>query len=208
MTVWGEFTKGILAENPLFRVALGLCPALAVTTSAINGFWMGLATAIVLLGSNLLISLVRGQIPSNVRIPAFVVVIASFVTIVDLTMFAYVPDIHSALGIFIPLIVSNCLILGRAEIFAAKHGVGRSVVDALGMGVGFLGALVIIGAIRELLGAGSIFGFEPFGPNFQPSIMMILPPGGFLTLGILLSLINWWDARTGKAQQPSGGHAH
>ena len=197
MTLLSEFGKGLISENPLFRLVLGLCPALAVTTAAINGLWMGLATTFVLLGSNFLISLLRNVIPENVRIPAFIVVVASFVTMVDEVMHAYLPSIHSALGIFIPLIVVNCIILGRAEAFAAKHPVVPSVMDGLGMGVGFTGALLIIASVREILGAGTFFGLPLFGENFQPAIMMILPPGGFLTLGVLLSIINYWEDRQG-----------
>ena len=215
MTLLSEFRKGLLSENPIFRLVLGLCPSLAVTTAVINGLWMGLATTFVLLGSNFLISLLRNVIPENVRIPAFIVVIASFVTIVDEVMHAYLPSIHSALGIFIPLIVVNCIILGRAEAFAAKHPVVPSVMDGLGMGVGFTGALLIIASVREILGAGTFFGLPLFGENFQPAIMMILPPGGFLTLGVLLSIINYWEDRQGMLSRErrrrlaeEGGHHH
>jgi len=179
-----------MAENPLTRLILGLCPALAVTTTAINGISMGIATLAVLLASNVLVSMLRNYIPSNVRIPAFIVIIASFVTIVDFTMAAYSPDLHEALGIFIPLIVVNCIIMGRAEAFASKNPVRLSVADALGMGIGFTWALAVIGAVREVLGAGTLLGAPLFGDAFQPAIMMILPPGGFIVLGLLIGVIN------------------
>ena len=191
MSRWtAEFRKGILSENPLTILILGLCPALAVTTTAINGISMGVATLAVMLASNVLVSMLRNYIPSNVRIPAFIVIIASFVTIVDFTMAAYVPDLHEALGIFIPLIVVNCIIMGRAEAFASKNPVRLSVADALGMGIGFTWALAVIGAVREVLGAGTLLGAPLFGESFQPAIMMILPPGGFIVLGLLIGVIN------------------
>lgn len=212
MTLLSEFRKGLIAENPIFRLVLGLCPSLAVTTAAINGLWMGIATTFVLLGSNILISALRNVIPENVRIPAFIVIIASFVTVTDQAMHAFIPSIHAALGIFIPLIVVNCIILGRAEAFAAKHAVTPSIMDGLGMGVGFTGALLVIAGIREVLGAGTFFGMSLFGPNFQPAIMMILPPGGFLTLGVLLSLINYFESRSEERdrarRREQAGHYH
>lgn len=178
MSLLEDFTKGIVKENPIFRVMLGLCPTLAVTTSVINGVGMGLATSFVLLGSNFLISSLRKVIPSRIRIPSYIVIIATFVTITDLMMHAYLPQLHKALGLFIPLIVVNCIILGRAEAFASRHPVANSITDALGMGAGFTLALVILGSIRQLIGSGG------------GMIIMLLPPGAFLTLGLLMGLLN------------------
>lgn len=182
--------RGLFKENPIFVLALGTCPTLAVTTSAENGLGMGLAATAVLIGSNLVISLTRKLIPSKVRIPVFITIIAGFVTIVQLLLKAYVPDLDKALGIFIPLIVVNCIILARAEMFASRNNAGYSIVDAIAMGLGFSGALLILGSVRELLGAGSIFGF-PVAKNFSPAIIMILPPGGFLAYGLIAGFINW-----------------
>lgn len=182
--------NGIVTENPTFRLLLGMCPTLAVTTAAINGVGMGLATAAVLIGSNVVISLLKNVIPSKVRIPAYVVIIASFVTMIGMLMKAYVPALDKSLGLFIPLIVVNCIILARAESFASKNGIKDSLADGLGMGLGFTISLTLLGAIRELLGAGSIFGFPVMGAAFEPAIIMILPPGAFLTLGLLLGLMN------------------
>jgi len=186
-----QFTRGIFEENPTFKLILGMCPTLAVTTSAINGVGMGIATTVVLLGSNILISLLRKIIPEKIRIPIFIVIIASFVTIVDLCMNAYTPELHKSLGIFIPLIVVNCIILGRAEAYAFKNGVFGSILDALGMGVGFTLSLTSIGIIREILGNGSIFGHSIMGSGFKPAIMMVLPPGAFLTLGLMMAIITY-----------------
>ncbi len=186
-----EYIKGIWKENPTFRLVLGICPTLAVTTSLENGIGMGLATTFVLLGSNIFISLLRNGIPDKVRIPAFIVIISTFVTIVDLLMAAYAPDLHSALGIFIPLIVVNCIIMGRAEAFASKNTIRLSVADALGMGTGFTLALSLISVIREILGNGTILGFQVLGSWFSPAVVMILPPGAFLTMGLLLGLFNY-----------------
>lgn len=185
-----EFLKGFWDENPTFRLMLGLCPTLAVTTSLVNGVGMGLATLCVLLGSNIVVSFIRDSIPSQIRIPSFIVIIASFVTIIDLSMHAFVPGLHEALGIFVPLIVVNCIILGRAEAFASKNGVWPSVVDALGMGIGFTLNLMVLGGIRELAGSGQLLGRPVFPEGFQPSLVMILPPGAFLTLGVLLAWMN------------------
>lgn len=182
--------NGIFKENPTFVLFLGMCPTLAVTTNAINGLGMGVSTMIVLIFSNIFISLLRKFIPDKVRIAAYVVVIASFVTIIDLLLKAYVQSISQALGLYIPLIVVNCIILGRAEAFASKNGVISSAVDGLGMGIGFTGALTIIGAIREILGNGSLFGISLFGEAFQPVTIMILPPGAFITLGLIVMVIN------------------
>ncbi|MGI6113090.1 MAG: RnfABCDGE type electron transport complex subunit E [Mahellales bacterium] len=191
-------TNGIIKENPTFRLVLGMCPTLAVTTAAINGLGMGAATMIVLIGSNLAISLLKNFIPDKVRIPAYVVVIASFVTIVGMFLKAFTPELDKSLGLFIPLIVVNCIILARAEAFASKNTVAHSIMDGLGMGLGFTLALTILGSIRELIGAGSIFGISVMGSSYEPAIIMILPPGAFLTLGLLLGLINKLTAKSGS----------
>ena len=185
-----NFTNGLIKENPTFVQLLGMCPTLAVTTSAINGVGMGLATTAVLTCSNIAISMIRKFIPDKIRIPAFIVVIASFVTIVGMLMEGYVPALFKALGLFIPLIVVNCIILARAEAFAFKNGVLDSALDGIGMGIGFTVALMILGSVRELLGAGSVFGFSVLGAAYKPAIIMILPPGAFLALGLLLALKN------------------
>ena len=190
MKVWPEFIKGLWRENPIFRLVLGMCPTLAVTTSAENGIGMGLATTFVLVNSNLIVSLLRNVIPRRVRIPSFIVVIASFVTIVDLVMAGYFYQLHKALGIFIPLIVVNCIILGRAEAFASKNPVAASLADGLGMGVGFTLSLFVLGSIREIFGSGTLLGFSLFGASFSPVIALVLPPGAFITLGVLLGLMN------------------
>ena len=187
--------NGLFKENPTFVQFLGMCPTLAVTTAAMNGVGMGLSTMAVLVCSNVFISLLRKFIPDKVRIAAYVVVIASFVTIVEMLMKAYVPALSKSLGLYIPLIVVNCIILGRAEAFASKNGILKSAVDGVGMGLGFTGALTIIGSIREVLGAGSIFGVSLFGESFQPMTIMILPPGAFLTLGLIVMTINIISAK-------------
>jgi electron transport complex protein RnfE len=183
------FTKGLIKENPILVLLLGCCPTLATTTSAINGMSMGLATTFVLVLSNIFISLLKGFIPDKVRIPCFIVVIASFVTLVQLLMQAYVPDIYETLGLFIPLIVVNCIVLGRAEAFASKNNVGHSAIDGLFMGLGFTWALTLLGIVRELLGTGCFFGHSLIG-GADGMLLMILPPGGFLALGLLMALIN------------------
>lgn len=183
-----NFTKGFFRENPILVLVLGTCPTLATTSSAMNGLGMGIATTFVLLGSNVVISLLSGVIPDKVRIPAFIVIIASFVTIVDLVMQAYVPGLYETLGIFIPLIVVNCIVLGRAEAFASKNSVLSSFFDGLGMGLGFTMALGIMGTIRELLGNGSIFGYKFIAGD--GILVFILAPGAFLVLGYLIALIN------------------
>ncbi len=184
------FLNGVITENPTFRLVLGTCPTLAVTTSAINGLGMGAAATFVLLGSNIVISALRKIIPDKVRIPAFIVVICMFVTIIQLVMQAFLPSLYESLGIFLPLIVVNCIILGRAEAFASKNPVIDSAFDGLGMGVGFTLALTLIGCIRELLGNGSAFGVNLLGASYQPMLLMILPAGGFLVFGLLLGIIN------------------
>jgi electron transport complex protein RnfE len=195
MSLKQEFGNGIWRENAVFKLLLGLCPALAVTTSAENGLGMGLATTFVLLCSNIAVSLLRNVIPGKVRIPSFIVIIASFVTVVQLTMEAFLYDLHKALGIFIPLIVCNCLILGRAEAFASRNPLRNSIGDGLGMGVGFTLALFVLGAVREVLGAGSLLGVSLFGSGYQPVLLMILPPGAFISLGFLLAAMNRIEVR-------------
>lgn len=187
--------KGIIDDNPIFAQVLGMCPTLAVTTSAMNGLGMGLATTVVLTLSNLVISLLRKYIPSKIRIPAYIVIIASFVTIVGMLLKAYIPALDQALGLFIPLIVVNCIILARAESFASKNGPVASMADGIGMGLGFALALTALGAVREILGAGSIFGMALFGASFQPALIMILPPGAFLALGMMLAGFNKYKAK-------------
>ncbi|NLL04802.1 MAG: electron transport complex subunit E [Clostridiaceae bacterium] len=183
-------TNGILKENPVFRLVLGTCPTLAVTTSAKNGIGMGLATTAVLMGSNLVISLLRKVIPDKVRIPAYVTIISGFVTIIQMLLKAYLPDLDKALGIYIPLIVVNCIILARAEMFANKNNAILSIIDGIGMGIGFTVALLTIGTVRELLGAGTWFGITITKNLFDPALIMILPPGGFLVFGIIMGTIN------------------
>lgn len=181
-------TKGIVKENPTFVLILGMCPTLGVTSSAINGMGMGVATMVVLIMSNMVISLIKSIVPDKVRIPAFIVVIASFVTIIEMLMKAYVPSLYASLGVFIPLIVVNCIILGRAEAFASKNGIFDSALDGIGIGLGFTLSLTAIGAVREMLGAGSIFGYT-FASDVMP-LLFILAPGGFLVLGYLMVLFN------------------
>jgi electron transport complex protein RnfE len=197
MSVGEELIRGIFKENPVFRLVLGICPTLAVTTSLANALGMGLAAAFVLLGSNVAISLLRGVIPAKVRIPAFIVIISTFVTIIDLMMAAFLPNLHSALGIFIPLIVVNCIIMGRAEAFASKAPVGPAIIDALGMGIGFTLALALIGSVRELFGNGTLLGFSVPGLDAMPAIILILPPGAFLVMGLLLGLFNFIAQKRG-----------
>lgn len=189
MNQLNNFTKGFLKENPILVLLLGACPTLAVTSSAFNGLGMGLATTFVLLMSNVFISMVKGFVPDKVRIPAFIVVIASFVTIVDLLMQAYTPALSKQLGIFIPLIVVNCIVLGRAEAFAAKNNVFSSMIDGLGMGLGFTMALVVLGGIREMIGAGSIFGLKFIAEGVDGILVFILAPGAFITLGFLIAIL-------------------
>ncbi|MBN2542911.1 electron transport complex subunit E [bacterium] len=195
MKLGGEFTKGLLKENPVLVLALGLCPTLAVTNTMVNGIGMGIAATFVLVCSNLVISLIKNLVPNRIRIPVFITVIATFVTVVKLVMAGYFPGLSKALGIFIPLIVVNCIILGRAEGFASKNNVLRSLLDGLGMGVGFMLILIIIGAVREILGAGTILGHPLFGESFKPALLMILPPGGFFSIAILIGLSNLLQKR-------------
>ena len=184
------FLNGLIWENPTFTLMLGMCPTLAITTAASNGIGMGLATTFVLVCSNLFISLLRKAIPDKIRIPAFIVVIASFVTILEMILKAYLPDLSASLGMYIPLIVVNCIIFARAEAFAFKNGPVASIADGLGMGLGFTGAITILSCIRELLGAGTIFGAQIMPESYQPMGIMLNVPGGFVTLGLLLALVN------------------
>jgi electron transport complex protein RnfE len=190
-----DLLRGIWRENPVLIQMLGLCPALAVTNNVENSLAMGLATVFVLCGSSLLVSLCKRFIPGEIRISAYILIIATFVTVADLSLQALVPEIHKALGAFIALIVVNCMILGRQEAFASKRPVGRALLDALGTGAGFSVALLMLGAVREVLGSGSFLGVSLFGPSYEPWIVMILPPGGFLTLGALLLGLAWWQER-------------
>jgi len=194
----GVFVNGILNENPIFRLVLGICPTLASTTSATNGLGMGLAATFVLVGSNIVISLLRNIIPDKVRIPAYIVIISTFVTIIQMLIQAFVPALYDALGLFIPLIVVNCIILARAEAFAAKHSVILSAADGLGMGLGFTCALILIGSIREMIGNGTIFGNAIFGASFEPMLLAIMAPGGFILFGLILGTINAITDRVSK----------
>ena len=191
-----NFLKGIVKDNPVFVMLLGMCPTLGVTSSAFNGLGMGVATMFVLLMSNIVVSLVKTQIPSKVRIPAFIIVIASFVTIVEMVLEAFIPFLYEQLGIFIPLIVVNCLILGRAEAFASQNNILSSIVDALGMGLGFVIALTALGAVREILGSGSIFEFKFVAEDANTFILFILPPGAFIALAYLSVLFNKISIKT------------
>ncbi len=191
--------NGIIDENPTFIQLLGMCPTLAVTTSLINAIGMGLSATFVLIFSNLVISLIRKFIPNKIRIASYIVVIAAFVSIIEMLLKAYLPSISNALGLFIPLITVNCIILARAESFAANNTPIPSAFDGLGMGLGFTLGLSILGTVREILGAGSILGFQLFGPNFQPALIFILPPGAFLALGIILGVYNIIKDRKGAA---------
>ncbi|HOF94428.1 MAG TPA: electron transport complex subunit E [Clostridia bacterium] len=184
------FFNGLITENPTFRLVLGTCPTIASTTSAFNGLGMGAAATFVLVGSNVVISLLRNFIPDKVRIPAFVVVICTFVTMVQMLMQAFVPSLYEALGIFIPLIVVNCIILARAEAYASKSGVLHSAIDGLGMGAGFTLAITSMGIVRELIGNGTVFGTAVMGASYEPMALILLAPGGFLTYGLMLGLMN------------------
>lgn len=190
MSFGKELYRGIIKENPVLVLLLGMCPTLAVTGSAYNGFGMGIAATVVLVGSNVVISLLKNLIPDKVRIPVFIVVIASFVTVIDLVMAGYTPELHEELGIFIPLIVVNCIILGRAEAFASKNKLSNSLVDGVVMGLGFTIALTVLGSIREILGAGSIFGWKFVSAEASTVLLFILPPGAFIALGFLIAVVN------------------
>jgi electron transport complex protein RnfE len=199
-TAQHDLVRGIWRENPVLIQLLGLCPALAVTNTVANSLAMGLATFFVLMGSSLLVSAFKRFIPHEVRISAYILIIATFVTIADLVLAAVVPEIHKALGAFIALIVVNCMILGRQEAFASKRPVSRAALDAAGTGTGFMIAMLMMGTVREVLGNGSILGYSLFGAGFEPWIIMILPPGGFLTLGVFLLVLGWWRGRTEGVQ--------
>jgi electron transport complex protein RnfE len=190
-----DLLRGVWRENPVLVQLLGLCPALAVTNTVANSIAMGLATFFVLLGSSLLVSLLKRVIPHEVRISAYILIIATFVTIADMVLAAVVPEIHKALGAFIALIVVNCMILGRQEAFASKRPVGRALLDAVGTGIGFIIALFMMGAIREILGYGTFLGILVLGSGYEPWVVMILPPGGFFTLGFILLAFSWWSTR-------------
>ncbi len=189
MNQWKNFSKGFFKENAVFTLLLGMCPTLGVTSSAVNGLGMGLATTFVLVMANLVVSLVKDFIPDKVRIPAFIVIIAAFVTVVEMVMQAYTPALFEELGLFIPLIVVNCLVLGRAEAFASKNGVGASIIDGAGMGLGFAMALTMLGGIRELLGSGHFFGLAIY-PQDYGMLVFVLAPGAFIALGYLIAIIN------------------
>jgi electron transport complex protein RnfE len=190
-SAYEEMIKGLWRDNPVFVQVLGMCPMLAVTNSAVNAVVMGLATFFVLVGSSFLVSSLKQWIPRQVRISVYVIIIATFVTVADYTLLALLPKVHKELGAFLPLIVANCMILGRQEAFASKHTVKFAVMDAVGMASGFMLALFALGSVREILGEGKLFGLSLFGDQFEPWVIMILPPGGFITLGLLLLLFNW-----------------
>jgi electron transport complex protein RnfE len=196
-----DFIRGIWDENPVLVQLLGLCPALAVTNTVVNSLAMAGATLFVLLGSSFLVSLLKSFIPHEVRISTYILIIATFVTIVDMVLAAVVPVVHAELGAFIALIVVNCMILGRQEAFASKRPVGRAVLDALGTGGGFAIAMVMMGAFREVLGYGSFLGFPLFGESYEPWVVMISPPGGFFTLGFILLFLGWWEGRKAKKKE-------
>jgi electron transport complex protein RnfE len=200
-TVWADTWRGIATENPVLVQMLGMCPTMAVTNSLANGIAMGIATMFVLVGSGLFVSLLKKYIAHEVRITSYILIIATFVTLADLLLAASFPEISKALGPFIPLIVANCLLLGRAEAFAAKVGPSRALADGIGMGLGFTLALSAMSAIRELLGRGSLLGFDIRGPPFEPWVFMVLPPGGFFTLGLLLITAAWIDERRRRSRE-------
>jgi Na+-translocating ferredoxin:NAD+ oxidoreductase subunit E len=189
MTQWINFTKGFVRENPVFVLLLGMCPTLGVTSSAINGLGMGLATTFVLVMANIVVALIKNLIPDKVRIPSFIVIIAAFVTVVELMMEAYLPALFKSLGIFIPLIVVNCIVLGRAEAFASKNNLRAATIDGLGMGLGFSFALLLLGSVRELLGSGRLFDIPIYSENYV-SLLFVLAPGAFIVLGYLIAIIN------------------
>lgn len=198
--IYPIFGKGLTSENPTFRQMLGMCPTLAITTAAINGLAMGLATTFALVSSCVAVSIFRRIIPAEVRIATYVVIIATFVTVADLVLAAFFPDLSKALGPYVPLIVVNCIILGRQEAFASRNGVFASLLDSLGMGTGFMLALLLLGSIRELLGNGTVFDWPIFGGWFSPWLVMILPPGAFFVLGLLIATSNYWQQRKGLAR--------
>ncbi len=198
MSLQNVLTRGFVKENPVLRLALGLCPALAVSSSVENALGMGVSVIFVLFMSNLIVSLIRSVVPPKIRIPIFIVIIATFVTVVEMVMAAYQPELFKSLGIFVPLIVVNCVILGRAEAFASKNSPLDSIVDAIGMGIGFTFALVMIATAREILGNGTWLGMSVLPSNFEPVLLMMLAPGAFITMGMILALFNWLDDRKEK----------
>ena len=204
-TLSSVFFNGILNENPTLRLVLGICPTLASTTSATNAVGMGAAATFVLVGSNVVISLLRNIIPDKIRIPAFVVVICTFVTLVEMIVKAFVPALYASLGIFIPLIVVNCIILARAEAFASKNGPLLSAADGLGMGEGFTLAITVIGMVREILGSGSIFGISIFGAGFEPMLLALMAPGGFIVFGLVLGIANYFTEKAAKKKSDEKG---
>ena len=199
------FSNGLLKENPSLRLVLGTCPTLAVTTLAVNGLGMGLAATFVLVCSNIALSALRTIIPDKVRLPAYITVIATFVTVLQMLVKAFVPALDSALGIFLPLIVVNCIILGRAEMFASKNSIGLSALDGLGMGLGFTGTLVVMGSVREVLGAGTLFGIQVMPAAVDPMTVFITPPGGFFVFGCLMALVIWIEIKTNNRKVRSIG---
>jgi Na+-translocating ferredoxin:NAD+ oxidoreductase subunit E len=205
-TAMDDLLKGIWRENPVLVQLLGLCPTLAVTNSVANALGMGVATVFVLLGSSILVSSLRKVIPGEVRITSYILIIATFVTVAEMALQALVPEVHKALGAFVALIVVNCIILGRQEAFSARNTVARSALDAIGMGAGFTLVLVMMGALREVLGSGTFLGVSVFGPRFEPWVIMVLPPGGFLTLGVILLGMAWWkELRAARARRAGAG---
>ncbi len=201
--LWKDFVNGIISENAVLKLMIGLCPVLAVSTTVMNGIGMGLATTFVLLGSNITIALIRNVVPKEIRIPVFIIIIATFVTITDLSMAAYFPSLHKTLGIFIPLIVVNCIIMGRAEAFASRNTLIRAIADGLGMGIGFILTLVVLSGVREFLGNGTILGISLPFKGFEPALIMILPPGAFFAIGIMIAIFN----NLFKLKS-DGGHKH
>ncbi|MCP3868128.1 MAG: electron transport complex subunit E [Gammaproteobacteria bacterium] len=201
LDAYQEFVKGLWRDNPVFVQVLGMCPMLAVTNSAINALVMGGATLFVLIGSSFLVASLKKWIPKQVRISLYIIIIATFVTVADYSLLALMPGVHKELGAFIPLIVANCMILGRQEAFASRHGVRFAVLDAAGMALGFTLALFALGSVREILGNGSLFNIPLFGDTFEPWVIMILPPGGFITLGLILLVFNWAAVRKQRFMQ-------
>ncbi|MFH0883043.1 MAG: electron transport complex subunit E [bacterium] len=201
MSMRSEFTKGLIKENPVLRLALGLCPSLAVSSSVENAVGMGISATFVLVMSNFLISIVRKAVPDKIRIPVYIVIIAAFVSIVEMVMAAYQPDLFRALGIFVPLIVVNCIILGRAEAFASKNAPLLSVIDGLGMGAGFTLALIVIATVREILGNGTWLGISVTPVGFEPVLLLMLAPGAFITMGLVLGFVNWMDQRKAEKEK-------
>ena len=201
-TARAVLTRGLWHENPVLVQTLGLCSALAVTNAVANSLAMGLATTFVLVGSSIIVSTIRKLIPHQIRITTYILIIATFLALADMTLEAVVPDVHKAMGPYIALIITNCIVLGRQEAFASKNGVGRSVLDAVGMGAGFTVTLLAMGAVREVLGSGTFLGVSVFGPRFEPWVIMVLPPGGFLTLGGILLGLAWWRERRRPVAQP------